>query len=460
MALVDLKSKLNEFGKNNPDNPYQKGDRRGDLENSPTPDIDKDKYLEVGEQAESELTKLDSKLDRENTPKSAIGRDESKKSRIKQNIEDFGLSSFDVPTSDRYEDEIKKNAIDEIGGVRSDVKAFKERVKGAKDILKGNVASGIKTILEGNQQEKLEKYQAKAYGKIKFQGEQGRKVSNVDQSLAKDFEGPIKGGSRSKNVNRVNIASYGDKAKGKGLIPFRFKDTFNNKYIAFDAILSGITDTITPEWSDTKYIGRPDKVWNYTGVDRSIGFTFDVFPMTRQEMPKIWEKLNYLVGLCYPNWTQAPTTLYGESEGYKPLNMISPMMELTIGDMYKDTPGFLSSVTITVQDGTTWEYEDKLELPHYLQVTCEYTYIGKYLPNAKGKHFELNWLKDSNDETGTYQDTTKESRINLKEFFSRNSMKNTKKISKTIAAVPVVDPVRFHDFSNGRGRPTTDENKN
>ena len=71
------------------------------------PDIDKDKYLEVGEQAESELTKLDSKLDRENTPKSAIGRDESKKSRIKQNIEDFGLSSFDVPTSDRYEDEIK-----------------------------------------------------------------------------------------------------------------------------------------------------------------------------------------------------------------------------------------------------------------------------------------------------------------------------------------------------------------
>ena len=63
MALVDLKSKLNEFGKNNPDNPYQKGDRRGDLENSPTPDIDKDKYLEVGENAESELTKLDSKYE-------------------------------------------------------------------------------------------------------------------------------------------------------------------------------------------------------------------------------------------------------------------------------------------------------------------------------------------------------------------------------------------------------------
>ena len=68
MALVDLKSKLNEFGENNPKNPYQKGDKRGDLENSPTPDIDKDKYLEVGENPESELTKLDSRFDRENTP--------------------------------------------------------------------------------------------------------------------------------------------------------------------------------------------------------------------------------------------------------------------------------------------------------------------------------------------------------------------------------------------------------
>ena len=150
MALVDLKSKLNEFGRNNPDNPYQKGDKRGDLENSPKPDIDKDKYLEVGENPESDLTELDSKYDRENTPKSAIGRDESKKSRIKQNIEDFGLSSFDIPTSDRYEDDIKKNAIDGFGGIQSDIKSFKEKIKGAKDIFKGKVSSGIKTILESD----------------------------------------------------------------------------------------------------------------------------------------------------------------------------------------------------------------------------------------------------------------------------------------------------------------------
>ncbi len=35
-------------------------------------------------------------------------------------------------------------------------------------------------------------------------------------------------------------------------------------------------------------------------------------------------------------------------------------------------------------------------------VAVEYVYIGKYLPNAKGKHFELNWMTDSNEKRGTY----------------------------------------------------------
>jgi hypothetical protein len=58
---------------------------------------------------------------------------------------------------------------------------------------------------------------------------------------------------------------------------------------------------------------------------------------------------------------------------------------------------------MTVQDGTTWEFEENLKLPHYIQVAVEFVYIGKYLPNAKGKHFEINWLSDnSSDGSGTF----------------------------------------------------------
>jgi hypothetical protein len=61
--------------------------------------------------------------------------------------------------------------------------------------------------------------------------------------------------------------------------------------------------------------------------------------------------------------------------------------------MYKDTPGFLSQLSLTVQDGTTWEIDD-WKLPKYIQAACSFTYIGKYLPNQVGKHYELDWLID------------------------------------------------------------------
>ena len=81
--------------------------------------------------------------------------------------------------------------------------------------------------------------------------------------------------------------------------------------------------------------------------------------------------------------------------------MIAPFIELTIGDMYKDTPGFLSQLSLTVQDGTTWEIDD-WKLPKYIQANCSFTYIGKYLPNQVGKHYELPWLYDYSDGRGTF----------------------------------------------------------
>ena len=412
MALVDLKSKLNEFGKNKntPDNPYQKGDRETDLQNNKQ--IDDERYLEIGEEPESQLTKLDSKFDRENTPKSNIKRESSFGKSIKSFVEDFGRSSFDVPTTGNYEDSIKIESSDSLGNLARGVKSVENTVKTAKDILKGNVSKGIRTALEGTQENKLREYNAKAYGIIKHMGEPGRKVSNIDGTLAKSFDGPIKGGVDSKNVNRANIQPIEKLEEGepkdKDLVPFRFYDVNNKNYITFSALLSGITDTITPEYSDTRYLGRPENVYVYQGVTRALSFTFDVFPQTRQEMPVIWEKINYLVGMCYPNWIESPYPL--QEKTYKQESMISPIIELTIGDMYRRTPGFLSSVTMTVQDGSTWEFEEGMKLPHYVQISCEFTYIGRHKPALGGKHFELDWVKEEEPDGR---------RVNLKEFFSK-----------------------------------------
>ena len=225
-----------------------------------------------------------------------------------------------------------------------------------------------------------------------------------DKPHLSDIEGTkvVRGIDDKSWGDRVNLVPYGQKtqaditaAEKDDFIPFRFKDVNNNKYIIFRALLSGIADNITPEYSSTRYVGRPDQVHVYQGTNREISFTFDVYPKTEQELPVLWEKLNYLVGLVYPSW--APS-----SSGF---GMIAPFIELTIGDMYKDTPGFLSQLSLTVQDGTTWEIKD-WKLPKYIQASCSFTYVGKYLPNQIGKHYELDWLTNSNTPLGTFTKAT------------------------------------------------------
>ena len=119
----------------------------------------------------------------------------------------------------------------------------------------------------------------------------------------------------------------------------------------------------------------------YQGADRNISFGFSIYPKTKQELPVLMEKLNYLVGLCYPSYTE------GE-------RMKTPFMSLTLGDMFNRAPGVLSSLSITVEDGSTWELDDGLQFPHYIKAQCEFKYIGNNVLASKGKHYGIGWLPD------------------------------------------------------------------
>ena len=219
-------------------------------------------------------------------------------------------------------------------------------------------------------------------------------VYNTNEEI-KDNEvlGKVKGqiDPDSSNVDTINMIPYGSNSKTQNDFPlppdtvnndfikFRFRDVVNNKWLIFRAILEGITDTVTPEYGEERYIGRPDKVFTYQGADRNISFTFSLYPKTKQELPILMEKLNYLVGLCYPSYTSED-------------RMVTPFIELTMGDMFVNTPGILSSLTVTVEEQSTWEIDEKLQYPHFIKAACEFRHIGKYVLATKGKHYDLDWV--------------------------------------------------------------------
>jgi len=230
---------------------------------------------------------------------------------------------------------------------------------------------------------------------MKDSGEQGSledlAVQNISHWGRKNLTFPdlglIKGDTTSANVDRINIHPYGSKDLKDAVVPvtdfikFRFYDVINKKYIIFRAILSGITDQVKPNYGSENYIGRPDKVYVYQNTDRTVAFNFKVYPKTKQEFPVLLEKMNYLVGMCYPSYTK------GE-------RMITPFMKLTMGDMFNDVPGLLDSVTVTVEDSSTWEIEEGLQFPHYISVACSFIYIGGKVLASKGQHYGLSWIPD------------------------------------------------------------------
>jgi len=195
--------------------------------------------------------------------------------------------------------------------------------------------------------------------------------------------------------DRVNLYPYGeviDEEKiPEDLVNFRIKDLVANKYLVFRAILTGVSDSLAPEWNSEKFIGRAENVWIYKGNNRLVNFSFALYPKTEQELPVMMEKLNYMIGLTYPEY---------ESNTQR---MVGPFIELTIGDLFRKQPGFLESFSYQVEDNSTWETSKDMQFPKYITTTVGFRYIGDVHANKYGKHLGIDngkiWEKGSNPTT-------------------------------------------------------------
>ncbi len=183
------------------------------------------------------------------------------------------------------------------------------------------------------------------------------------------------------HVDKVNALPYGEANPDLDFVPLIFHDVYNKKDIQFRALFSeDITDTISPSWNPINYIGRTTAVYTYQNTARSISFGFTIFPKTKQEFPILLEKVNYLVGMCYPNLDD-----YFRASG--------PLIKLTAGDIVKSQLGFLSECSVTFPSSESpWETDAGLQFTKKIDVSIGFTYIGNNIPVAKGVHYNLDWL--------------------------------------------------------------------
>ena len=300
------------------------------------------------------------------------------------------------------------------------------------DQLKGEKTTNFpphqSTITRGNA---IERYRTLAYGELPTQTQDGERYSKRSErdinengkdkpinpkldrveadnkenvsyevrdgiGLIKIQGGEIRGDIREK-FDKINMTRYGEDPNDD-YIKFKFYDEVNKRHIIFPATLTGLNDQFTPEYSGERYIGRPDQVYVYQGTTREISFDFTVAAMSKQQLLVCWEKLNYLAGLVYPNWiSQGQTT-----------RMQAPFMSLTIGDMYVRMPGYLSNLSYQIEDNVNWDIDEGYQLPKVVSVNVGFQHIGKHPLANRGRHFDINWIKELTrrepaDGQGAYQ---------------------------------------------------------
>ncbi len=145
-------------------------------------------------------------------------------------------------------------------------------------------------------------------------------------------------------------SQYGNGSDYKGfgpdIVKFYFYDIVNQKYIPFSATVKGIQDSNTAEWETIEYLGRPDKLYYYKGFTREVSFNFTVNAHSVKELMPMWARINYLTSLTKPaNYTNMALGGF----------MVPPMVQLTLGDFYKNHFVVIKSCNVNIPDEASWE---------------------------------------------------------------------------------------------------------
>jgi len=175
-------------------------------------------------------------------------------------------------------------------------------------------------------------------------------------------------------INQTGVNdNYDDREiEGYNLIPFWIKTVDAQKAVHFRTIIDGISEQVSPSWSDNNFLGNPYKYYTYQGVERELSFNLKIYCMNPTELAKNWEKIQYLTSKTYPF---IPT-----KDGKKQSFFDAPFIRFRLGNMYVNKVAFISSLNYTIDDNTPWETEiDGFYLPKFVSVA-----IGMKLVESEG----------------------------------------------------------------------------
>lgn len=162
-------------------------------------------------------------------------------------------------------------------------------------------------------------------------------LKNGDFQTDKEFDNAIKA-NKKLGQTYIKIKPYGKQYS-----------------LAFPASISGLSEDITPEWSDFKYLGSPYKIKRYGGVERSLKFEFKLYYLDEITKYRMISNLNSLKELVFP-YNEISHIKYSDRDAA--LSYSPNLIELTLGNLYKNVLGVIDSLSFSIDDNISWATTD------------------------------------------------------------------------------------------------------
>ena len=121
--------------------------------------------------------------------------------------------------------------------------------------------------------------------------------------------------------------------------------------MVFPATITGLTESVSPEWNSFKYVGSPYNTYRYNGVERTLSFEFKLYYLDEETKYSMISSLNSLKELAFP-YNEVSYLKYDDKD--VALSFSPNLIELSINGYYKNLFGFITQLEFSVDDATSW----------------------------------------------------------------------------------------------------------
>jgi len=185
------------------------------------------------------------------------------------------------------------------------------------------------------------------------------------------------------NASPINNDTIAPIVQPDGMIfPFYFESMNHfslhpERFITFQATFSGLKEIYKPNWNENEFFGRSTKVYTYKSSDRTIDFSFIIWAPNRIALGLVKQRVNWLARHTYPSYTNiknSSTKVIFEA----------PIIKFTIGDLFKNTPGVIQSLTFDWDNLKRWELSKDMIMPQAVHVSISITILHDRLMQNYG----------------------------------------------------------------------------